>query len=290
MNLKKILLPIDFSPGSVTAAKQAGVLARHFHSEVTMLHVNDMIMQTRRPELGGGLSGWEVPFAEYEAACRERLDGFGLSELEGVPVRRLLCIGDPARVIVARAEADDVNLILMPTRGHGTFRRLLLGSVTAKVLHDANCPVWTGAHFEDTPASEWNKSGHVLCAVDFSPQSAKVVRYAADFAAEFGSKLTVAHAVTKTPPELAERYTMSWHDEARWGTDERLHCLIRELCVPADVLVVNGDAPMALAEAVRINGASLLVIGRCGARGAFGRLSSRAYGIICHAPCPVVSI
>ena len=139
-------------------------------------------------------------------------------------------------------------------------------------------------------APELNKSGHVLCAVDFSPHSVKVVRYAADFAAEFGAKLTLVHALTETPPELPERYLMSWHDEARSGTDERLHSLIRELCVPTDILIVNGDVPRAIAEAVRLKGVSLLVIGRSAARGTLGRLSSRAYRIICHAPCPVLSV
>jgi hypothetical protein len=39
-----------------------------------------------------------------------------------------------------------VDLVMMPTHGVGTFRSFLVGSVTAKVLHDANCPVWTAAH------------------------------------------------------------------------------------------------------------------------------------------------
>ena len=193
-------------------------------------------------------------------------------------------------MILARAEADDVDLILMPTHGYGTFRRLLLGSVTAKVLHDANCPVWTGTHFADATGLDLSRNRHVLCGVDFSSHSAKVVRYAADLAAGFGAKLTLVHALTETPPELPERYLRSWHDEARWGTDERLHSLVRELCVSADMRIVEGEAPTALAEAVRINSAGLLVIGRSAARGALGRLSSGAYGIICHAPCPVLSI
>ena len=290
MKLKTILLPIDFSPASATAAQQAGILARHFQSEVTMLHVNDLAMQARTADMEIGLSGWDVPLAEYEAACGTRLGAFGVSELRDVLVRRLFCSGDPARVILARAEADKVDLILMPTHGYGTFRRLLLGSVTAKVLHDANCPVWTGKHFEGAQAAQIDQIGHVLCAVNFSQHSSRVVRCAADLAADFGAKLTLVHALTEAPPELPDRYLMSWHDEARWGTDERLHSLVRELCIPAATLIVDGDAPRALAEAIRINGAGLLVIGRSPEQGMFGRLSGRSYGIICHAPCPVVSI
>jgi hypothetical protein len=59
--------------------------------------------------------------------------------------------GDPAREITDYAQEQGADLIMMPTHGYRTFRSLLLGSVTAKVLHDAACPVWTGVHVEDSP-------------------------------------------------------------------------------------------------------------------------------------------
>jgi nucleotide-binding universal stress UspA family protein len=39
----------------------------------------------------------------------------------------------------------------LPTHGLGAFRRSLIGSITAKVLHDAECPVWTGVHLAQAP-------------------------------------------------------------------------------------------------------------------------------------------
>ncbi len=60
-------------------------------------------------------------------------------------------LGDPAQVITAFAHTQGVDLIMMPTHGYGPFRRLLLGSVTAKVLHDAECPVWTAVHMAKAP-------------------------------------------------------------------------------------------------------------------------------------------
>ena len=47
-------------------------------------------------------------------------------------------------------------------------RRFLLGSVTAKVLHNCGCPVWTAAHPEGEAADKF-ESRNVLCAVDFGP-------------------------------------------------------------------------------------------------------------------------
>ena len=59
-----------------------------------------------------------------------------------------LAQGDAATEIVQFAMRENVDLIAMPTRGCGVFRKMLLGSVTAKVLHDASCPVWTSSHTE----------------------------------------------------------------------------------------------------------------------------------------------
>jgi hypothetical protein len=53
--------------------------------------------------------------------------------------------------IVEFAHNNNITLIAMPTHGYGLFRRFLLGSVTAKVLHDADCPIWTGVHMEAAP-------------------------------------------------------------------------------------------------------------------------------------------
>jgi hypothetical protein len=63
-------------------------------------------------------------------------------------VTRSVISGDPAKVIVDYAADHRIDLIVMPTHGRGAFRSLLLGSVTAKVLHDSNCAVLTTAHAE----------------------------------------------------------------------------------------------------------------------------------------------
>jgi len=56
--------------------------------------------------------------------------------------------GDPAQQIVEYARTTDVDLIMMPTHGYGRFRAALLGSVTAKVIHDSLCALWTSAHIQ----------------------------------------------------------------------------------------------------------------------------------------------
>lgn len=292
LKLDKILVPIDFSERSAIAALDAGKLARHCHSDVTLLYVNELaVVHPTTGPLGFGVSPANAAMETGNISRRrQQLDAFGIAELDRVKVKRLVCSGDPARVIVEHAHSGGMDLILMPTHGKGLFRRLLLGSVTAKVLHDSECPVWTGSHAGDAPAHSPTEVHHVMCAVNFGPQSAKAVRWAADFAAEFGAKLTVVHAVLGTPPNLPERYMFQWHGEAIGGAEERLRALLLASHAQADVLIVDGETPKVLATAVRQQGAGLLVIGRSCVSGRNGRLGSDAYGIICHAACPVVSI
>jgi nucleotide-binding universal stress UspA family protein len=290
LNLAKLLLPTDFSARSKIAAQEAGMLARRLHSEVTLLHVNNGVSPAHSAALGArvGSSASSAPVDQHTAAARAELNTFAKTELEGILVKRLMCSGDPARVIVEYAHTEHIDLIFMPTRGRGPFRQFLLGSVTAKVLHDAECPVWTGAHLEEQGGCDPTQVRQVICAVDFGPQSARALRWAADYAAEFGAKLTVAHAVF--PTALPERYTFQWHEEAHTEARDRLHALLSQAGVRADALVVRGDAPRALCAAIQQKEGALLVIGRRAVSGKKGRLGSDAYGIICQSPCPVVSI
>ena len=76
--------------------------------------------------------------------------------------------GEVAAVIVQTAEEERADLIMMPLHSF-TFFQFLMGSVTAKVLHGTECPVWTGAHVKELPMHEF-AIRNVLCAVDFGPR------------------------------------------------------------------------------------------------------------------------
>jgi nucleotide-binding universal stress UspA family protein len=165
-NIKRILLPVDFPNASLCVVHQAATLAHHFHSEIVMLHVVDMLAETVR---------W----------AQEQLDQSLGPELEGLTVQRVLVKGDPARAIVQTAQMEKADLIMMPSHGY-TFNRFLLGSVTAKVLYGRECPIWTGAHVEESPGQEF-AIRNVLCAIDFGPRRHKTVSWAAQMATEFGA-------------------------------------------------------------------------------------------------------
>src|SRR3981189_1517415 len=88
---------------------------------------------------------------EILADLQTRLNSTLVKQFAHLPVERTAQLGDPAREITDFARKQRVDLIMMPTHGYGPFRSLLLGSVAAKVLHDAECPVWTAAHADEPP-------------------------------------------------------------------------------------------------------------------------------------------
>jgi nucleotide-binding universal stress UspA family protein len=83
------------------------------------------------------------------ANARKQSDQSIASELGGLTIHRLLGEGDPSSAIIQAAALQNADLIMMSSHG-SAFDQFLLGSVTAKVLHKAECPLWTGAHVEES--------------------------------------------------------------------------------------------------------------------------------------------
>jgi nucleotide-binding universal stress UspA family protein len=190
--------------------------------------------------------------------------------------------GDPAGKIVEFAQQERADIIAMPTHGYGPFRRFILGSNTAKVLHDADCPVWTGVHLEEAPAAVSVPFRGILCAVDLGPQSSKTLGWAAWLREEFGARLTVIHATAADLDQSAAH--------VREAAEEELLGLQRAAGAEADLLLEAGEPARVICSAAARVQADVLVIGRGSAAGVFGRLRTNAYAIIRQSPCPVVSV
>ena len=269
LTLSRILLPVDFSEPGAGAARTAIGLARHFDAELTMLHVNELYAQIPSGVPGPIDTGW---ITALEANRRRELEAYFKEECAGLRVQRVVSTGDPAPTIVEHARS--AGLVVMPTHGYGPFRRFLLGSVTAKVLHDVSCPVWTGAHLRDISTQPWKPARHVLCAVDLSAATEPVMRWAYDFAARMRASITLLHVI----PTQSE-----WAEQAR----EQLLCLQKKLGFQGAIEIVEGDPAHTISGGAERLGSDLVVIGRSVDE---GRLREIAYQIIRESPYPVVSV
>jgi len=278
--LAKILVPIDFSERCLGAARYAISLVEHFQSELTLFHVVSTV-DDLSPE-AAALN------ADRREKAQKALDDFLCAALNHLNTRRILREGDPAQAIVDQARRDGSDMIMMPTHGYGTFRRLLLGSVTAKVLHDAPCPVWTGVHLAQGPPAEWLTPKQVVCALDLGPASGAVLRWAHGRAAAFHSELTILHAEPRLDSPGEEYFAHEWRRHLTMHASEAMAQLQSREGTHAQILIEPGDVADAAARVVRKLNADLLVIGRGESPDA--RLGTHAYDIIRKSVCPVVSI
>lgn len=171
---------------------QAAWLARRFHAEIILLYVVPPLSYPA----GVLESGHEITARDLHAHIVQRaqkdLDQALLPELDGIAVTRVLLRGDPAREIVETARNRNVGLIVMSTHGYGAFYCFLLGSVTAKVLHETESPVWTGAHLEEPPTGEFSIR-RVLCSVELNLHSRHAVSLAAGMAVAVDATLKLVH-------------------------------------------------------------------------------------------------
>ena len=284
--LKKILLPVDFSARSAAVAPYAKALAAKFQSQLLLFHVED------NPRLIGavGIPRRRSATVEQTGQVKAQLESLLTSEFQGFPVTRILVEGDPAGKIVECAHSEKVDLIVMPTRGYGPYRRFLLGSVTAKVLHDSDCPVWTSVHLQEAHQTESSALNKIACAVDLGAHSEKVLCWASGIASAFGARLLVVHAAPLSDAFVAEASA----PEARVASINRgkedIQGLLSKLNIQAEVAVNSGSVSEVVYNQAARFAADLLIIGRHAAKGVAGRLHPHAYSIIRESLCPVVSI
>jgi nucleotide-binding universal stress UspA family protein len=284
--ISKILFPVDFSPSSVAMAAYVKRAAGILNARVTLIHVYDSASHN-------GMELYLRPPSEiaedHLVIARERLDGFLRKEFPGGEAERILADGDAATEITAAARKG-FDLIVMPTHA-GRFRRMLLGSTTAKVLDSADCPVMTSMHAEHIAPRpldhrEW------LVTVGMGEDSERVLSFANWVTAEAGANLRIIHAIPTAESTLTARLDLEERVKAQERDDAcaRIMALQARVGSNAPVRIAVGPVKEALLEAANRSDADILVIGRSARPGTVGRLRDLTYAMVRDSPFPVVSV
>ncbi len=290
ISIQTILAPVDFSEQSAAAAQHAGVLALHFDAKVLFATVVEPAPAEHRAFTVG-----HSPQDEAEqrlAEARRRLLAF--MEESGVADRgeAIVASGDVAQRLEALAVQRSADLVVMPTRGMGAFRRFLVGSVAAKVLHDLKCPVMTGAHLDEGPAFPKPPYGSICCAVGLREleHSERVLRWAWEFAQSWNAALHVVHVPAALEWGASDWFPPETKELVRQAAGEKLQELIEKIGCKADIHLQGLEAQPYVVEVIKQTGSDLLVVGRSVSHGPLGGLHTNAYGMIRSAPCPVLSV
>jgi len=284
--IASILYPVDFSPSCVAMAAYVKRAAALLGARVSLVHVVD-------PTGYNGLQLYVRPISEvleeYLGIGRERLDSFLAGDFPVAQCPRILTSGDAATEIARVAREDRFDLIIMPTHA-GIFRQMLLGSTTAKVINDADCPVLTSRHAQTIAPPlehrEW------LCAIGLSSNSERVLRYASQLTAQARGKLSIIHAVQAGDPKLPVELDLEEraHSVARQEANRRIADLQRIVGTEAPVRIAVGSVKEALLEAALESDGNVLIIGRSHQPGAHGRMRDLTYAMVRDSPFPVLSV
>ncbi len=284
--ITNILFPVDFSPSCVAMAPYVKRAATLTGAKVSLIHVYD-------PASYNGFEMYQRTMqeiaVEHQAVARQKLDRFLQDEFPVSECPRVLTDGDAATRI-AEAARRGFDLIVMPTHA-GTFRRMLLGSTTAKVLNDADCPVLTSMHAETIAPRPLNHK-EWLCSIGLDTDSERVLRFAKQAAREVHANCSLMHAIQTHDPGLPVQIDLEeeLHSAERKEARERIAELQKKAGTDVPVHIVVGSVKAALLEAVRRFDADALIIGRSPQLGADGRLRDLTYAIVRDSPFPVLSV
>jgi nucleotide-binding universal stress UspA family protein len=297
VDIHRILCPIDFSTASRHALDHALAMAKWYESQLTAYYVAQAPSFVPQPPIffaepshgGAALSD------EREIAERELHAMLAPAEGLGIQTEVLIEAGEPARRIVDCAATLPADLIVMGTHGHSGFDRLMLGSVTEKVLRRAACPVLTVPPAAVTAAKV--PYTRVLCPIDFSDSSLAAFQFAASIAQESDAQLTLLNVIDWPPDdELLVEHTDPpgirelVEQRARERLDQLLTDDVRTWCKPS-VRIGYGKPYRHILAVAGEEQTDLIVIGVRGRQpwnmALFGSTTNQ---VVRSASCPVLTL
>lgn len=273
-------------------AAAVAALAEKFGASVTVLNAFNLVHEYRLDPARGVPDEAEPNTVPYVPALQElrdvraqRLEQFARTRFSGIEYKTTIVDGEPATAIEWAAKHEAADLVALSTRGRGRFRRMLLGSITAKVLHDVECPVLTSAHEPGTLAASPDGCRSILCAVRLDPESEATLQMAALLARAYGARVCALHLVSpgESGDENASAQFVRRAFEQALGPGGSAKV---EICVR----ILDTDLPDCIRQTALDEAADLVVVGRGHARGSVSRVWSHLYAVIRESPCPVLSV
>jgi nucleotide-binding universal stress UspA family protein len=251
-----IVCGIDETTGSRHAAAVAARLARDLDSRALLVHVTDP---------GGFLH--RLPPARVGRTHRTRRSLKAVADEHCFPDGTDICVkaGDAASTLMAVADRQDAELIVVAAGGQSTVSAALLGSVSSTLMRDARCPVVVVPSGTVAPLDAEGMSS-VVCGVAGEETDAALLRLADDLAGRLGGELHAVHAfdsramlaAVPAPPGPA------LDAELRQAAQQRLVLALEQAGVDAQGGVLPLPAAQALERVAEQHSAGLIVVGSRG--------------------------
>ena len=278
---RKILVAIDGSESSKNALKQAIKLAYDEKCWITVVSVV--------PPYEGELElvGVKNIRAAIRKPCEDALvEAEKISETEGRSIKTVCEEGEPHERIVDLADAENCDLIIMGRRGLRRLERVLVGSVTARVIGYTHKDVLV------VPRDTTIDRQRILIATDGSKYSKTAIEKAIDFAKSYGGELKVISVVDVPPEFYAESpKTVDEMIKKAKGYVEDVKKQAEAEGVKAEQFIREGESYQVITNIEREQNVGTIVMGSHGRTGLkrllMGSVTEKVIG---HSPCPVLIV
>jgi nucleotide-binding universal stress UspA family protein len=293
LKIKLIVCPVDFSEFSIRAYHYAVSLAEHYRAKLVAQHIVEL---------------WRYPYADYAASQgdyqefwralreggEERLREFVKKHThDEIQPELVVHEGIAADSILSFAQARKADVIVMGTHGRRGFDRLVLGSVTDRVMRTAPCPVLAISKLAHDFMAAGEERHHVhhlsriLFCTDFSENSERALNYAISATAEYDAELALLHVLEDVPSTPKREETIA-------TATERLNKLIpweeRKTLKTKTAVRIGKPYEQIIQFALEAQ-IDMVTMGVSG-RGTFDRavFGSTTYRVIQLGPCPVLAV
>ena len=297
LNLKKILLPTDFSRCAEQALAHTVFLAEKYNAEIHLLHVITLF-EDQPILVNDEIAETEEMIRKLEDLVQKQLnkvaDSHGSVDLAIHTVRKRGISAAP--VILEYASDQNIDLIIMGTHGRRGLGHLLLGSATEEVVRMAKCPVFSVRESEKPKSLD--AINKILVPVDFSDYSKSALAYAAEIAESYGAQLQLLHVIEETAHPAYSLSGKSTKIDLVPGIEEDCRKKIRQMIQETgisnqdnEIIIISGQAALDIIKFATENLSDLIVIATHGLTGIERfLLGSVTEKVVRRAPCPVFTI
>ena len=296
VQFKKILCATDFSDFSNHTVNYGVALAKEFGARLIICHVIDLSSVAIYGEFQLDPVGQQNRIIDDANEQLEALTGDQPVEWEP-----LITVGKPADEIIRAVEEKDIDLVISATRGRSGLKRLILGSVTERLMLTLPCPLLvlrSPEHAFLRAPDQVIRLKKILVGCDFSPDSSQALNHALSLAQEFEAELHLANVIEPpAQPNLLTEKTSAIdkiQDDYRSLLTQKLKDMVpeeaRNWCTPQTKLL-EGQPYEELARYAESNDIDMIVMGIRGhglVKTLF--LGSTTDRVVRRAPCPVLSV
>ena len=286
-----ILCPVDFSPHAVRALRHAVALAATGGGHLTVLTVNDPLLEAAAAAAGCAHTVRD----QVEAALFEILSGIPPTIPPVIPAIDVVT-GEAAAEILRAATRCSADLIVMGTQGLGGARKMVFGSTAEGVVRETTVPVlvvpdYMPEHVAFVGGAATVTFGHVVAALGLDAYDDRVATTAAAWAQASAATLTLTHICAEAPLPvwwpLSDMPMPPALEESTEVARGRVTALAATLAGRAVVDVRRGSIAPSVAAVVRETAAGLLVVSRGGTA---HRVGTMAYRVMREADVPTLVV